>query len=148
MDCFILQILPRALPPLSHLENLGLKEAAKSRHSHILSDSLSTALETPLDAYPVPTEAKTNTRANSVAGATGTQRRTSVGNKSASKQYQPFEILRAIERKDLMTLSEIRTAQFELLIHPIGSSTPLVHAMRLGQSRKLKHPEKKMCSIL
>lgn len=44
-------------------------------------------------------------------------------------------MLRALEKKDVMLLMEIRNQQFELLVGVVGGSTPLVHAMRLGKSR-------------
>ncbi|KAJ6538597.1 hypothetical protein B0H10DRAFT_2140615 [Mycena sp. CBHHK59/15] len=56
--------------------------------------------------------------------------------KSAWKEPQPFEVLRAVERKDIMYLMEIRDRAFPLLIRMSGGITPLLHAMRLGQSHR------------
>ncbi|KAI6047270.1 hypothetical protein EDC04DRAFT_2864374 [Pisolithus marmoratus] len=52
------------------------------------------------------------------------------------KDLQPFEILRAIERKDIMFLMEVRDHAFPLLLHKTGDATPLLHAMRIGQSHR------------
>nr|GAT54022.1 predicted protein [Mycena chlorophos] len=52
------------------------------------------------------------------------------------KEPQPFEILRAVERKDLVYLSEVRDRAFHLLVRMSGGITPLLHAMRLGQSHR------------
>ncbi|RDB22675.1 hypothetical protein Hypma_010292 [Hypsizygus marmoreus] len=51
---------------------------------------------------------------------------------SAWKEPQPFEVLSAIERKDLMYLMEIRDRAFPLLLRKSGDATPLLHAMRIG----------------
>lgn len=44
-------------------------------------------------------------------------------------------MLRAIERKDIMTLADIKSRQFDLLLN--GNPLPLVYAMRQGKSCKL-----------
>lgn len=49
---------------------------------------------------------------------------------------QPFEVLRAIERKDIVYLMEIRDRSFPLLLRKTGDATPLLHAMRIGQSHR------------
>ncbi|KAG6890959.1 hypothetical protein C0995_000916 [Termitomyces sp. Mi166 len=49
---------------------------------------------------------------------------------------QPFEIFRAIERKDLIFLMEVRDRAFPLLLRKTGDATPLLHAMRIGQSHR------------
>ncbi|KAI6034219.1 hypothetical protein BKA83DRAFT_4186706 [Pisolithus microcarpus] len=52
------------------------------------------------------------------------------------KEPQPFEIFRAIERKDIMFLMEVRDHAFQLLLRKTGDATPLLHAMRIGQSHR------------
>ncbi|KAG1833047.1 hypothetical protein EV424DRAFT_1533185 [Suillus variegatus] len=52
------------------------------------------------------------------------------------KEPQPFEIFRAIERKDIMFLMEVRDRAFPLLLRKTGDATPLLHAMRIGQSHR------------
>ncbi|KAG7449270.1 uncharacterized protein BT62DRAFT_945391 [Guyanagaster necrorhizus] len=52
------------------------------------------------------------------------------------KEPQPFEVFRAVERKDIMYLMEIRDRAFHLLLRKSGDATPLLHAMRIGQSHK------------
>ncbi|KAH0587472.1 hypothetical protein H2248_006256 [Termitomyces sp. 'cryptogamus'] len=52
------------------------------------------------------------------------------------KEPQPFEVFRAIERKDLMFLMEVRDRAFSLLLRKTGDATPLLHAMRIGQSHR------------
>jgi len=55
---------------------------------------------------------------------------------SSWKDPQPFEIFRAIERKDVMFIMEIRDRAFHLLLKKSGDATPLVHAMRIGESHR------------
>ncbi|CCA71110.1 hypothetical protein PIIN_05045 [Serendipita indica DSM 11827] len=52
------------------------------------------------------------------------------------KDPQPYEVLRAVERKDLMFLMEVRDRAFHLLLRKTGEVTPLLHAMRIGQSHR------------
>ncbi|KAK7049612.1 hypothetical protein VNI00_005643 [Paramarasmius palmivorus] len=51
------------------------------------------------------------------------------------KDPQPYEVLRAVEQKDIMFLMEIRDRAFHLLLRKNGDVTPLLHAMRIGQTR-------------
>ncbi|KAH8118437.1 hypothetical protein DFH11DRAFT_1686607 [Phellopilus nigrolimitatus] len=52
------------------------------------------------------------------------------------KEPQSYEIFRAIERKDIMFLMEVRDRAFHLLLKKTGDATPLVHAMRIGESHR------------
>ncbi|KAG5644064.1 hypothetical protein DXG03_009154 [Asterophora parasitica] len=55
---------------------------------------------------------------------------------SAWKEPQAFEVFRAIEQKDIVFLMEIRDRAFHLLLRKTGDATPLLHAMRIGQSHR------------
>jgi len=52
------------------------------------------------------------------------------------KEPQPFEVLRAVEQKDIVFLMEVRDRAFHLLLRRTGNATPLLHAMRIGQSHR------------
>ncbi|KAH8830843.1 hypothetical protein DL96DRAFT_1594520, partial [Flagelloscypha sp. PMI_526] len=52
------------------------------------------------------------------------------------REPQPFEVLRAVERQDIMFLMEIRDRAFPLLLHKSGDTTPLLHAIRIGKSHR------------
>lgn len=52
------------------------------------------------------------------------------------KEPQPFEVFRAVEQKDIMFLMEVRDRAFPLLLRKTGDATPLLHAMRIGQSHR------------
>ncbi|KAF8913821.1 hypothetical protein CPB84DRAFT_1832685 [Gymnopilus junonius] len=45
---------------------------------------------------------------------------------------QPYEIMKAIEEKDIVFLMEVRDKAFPLLLQSSGGETPLVHAIRTG----------------
>ncbi|KAI0366399.1 hypothetical protein BV20DRAFT_971918 [Pilatotrama ljubarskyi] len=47
------------------------------------------------------------------------------------KAPEPYEIMRAIERKDIMFLMEVRDRSFQSLVQKSGDVTPLIHAMRI-----------------
>jgi hypothetical protein len=44
------------------------------------------------------------------------------------------ELLRAIEKRDLQLILEVRQGQFDLLTRKEGGVTPLLHCLRLGPS--------------
>ncbi|KAH9999339.1 hypothetical protein BJV77DRAFT_940102 [Russula vinacea] len=50
------------------------------------------------------------------------------------KDPEPWEVLRAVENKDVMYLMEVRDHAFHALVRPSGGVTPLIHAMRIGRS--------------
>jgi len=70
------------------------------------------------------------------ARALSRQKETSTTATVPWKELQPFEVLRAIERKDIVYLMEIRDRAFHLLLRRTGDVTPLLHAMRIGQSHR------------
>ncbi|PPQ92387.1 hypothetical protein CVT25_008737 [Psilocybe cyanescens] len=45
---------------------------------------------------------------------------------------KPYEVMKAIEDKDIMFLMEVRDKAFPLLLQSSGGETPLVHAIRTG----------------
>ncbi|KAI0676826.1 hypothetical protein C8Q78DRAFT_1086682 [Trametes maxima] len=53
------------------------------------------------------------------------------GEHRAWKAPEPYEILRAIERRDIMFLMEVRDRSFVSLVQKSGDVTPLIHAMRI-----------------
>jgi len=50
------------------------------------------------------------------------------------KDPEPWEVLRAVENKDVNYLMEVRDHAFHALVRPSGGVTPLIHAMRIGKS--------------
>ncbi|KAJ6509900.1 hypothetical protein C8R47DRAFT_964303 [Mycena vitilis] len=67
-------------------------------------------------------------------GSSLIQRRQDHQDRSSWKE--PQAMLRAVERKDIMYLMEIRDRAFHLLVRMSGGITPLLHAMRLGKSHR------------
>ncbi|KIY46657.1 hypothetical protein FISHEDRAFT_66406 [Fistulina hepatica ATCC 64428] len=55
---------------------------------------------------------------------------------TAFREPEPYEVLRAVERKDLMYLMQVRDHAFHLLLVKSGGVTPLLHSMRIGQSHR------------
>ncbi|KAH9966128.1 hypothetical protein BC827DRAFT_1265183 [Russula dissimulans] len=47
---------------------------------------------------------------------------------------EPWEVLRAVENKDVIYLMEVRDRAFNALVRPSGGVTPLIHAMHIGKS--------------
>ncbi|KAM5532425.1 hypothetical protein V8D89_013919 [Ganoderma adspersum] len=67
----------------------------------------------------------------SALNAAKTLRESARRNEGPWKPPEPYEILRAIERRDIMFLMEVRDRSFESLIKKSGDVTPLIHAMRI-----------------
>lgn len=129
------QCLGRPLPSNDQIDRHAERRANQARKQHILDSSLASAVDTPLAEDPPPAELSSPPVGSSASdnksffGSLG--RRSSVGlNKKG--RYEPFEVLRAIEKKDIMLLHEVKMSQFDLLV--TGTPLPLVYAMRLGKS--------------
>ncbi|KAG9034687.1 hypothetical protein FRB95_012872 [Tulasnella sp. JGI-2019a] len=52
------------------------------------------------------------------------------------KEPEPWQVLKAVETKDVMYLMEVRDRAFHLLLNKTGDATPLLHAMRIGASHR------------
>ncbi|KAL4264211.1 hypothetical protein AB1N83_004585 [Pleurotus pulmonarius] len=88
--------------------------------------------QSPMDAPPSPTFS-IKSAVKSVLRAKSFQHRPQ---SVPWKEPQPFEVFRAVEQKDIMFLMEIRDRAFPLLLRKTGDATPLLHAMRIGQSHR------------
>ncbi|GBE79139.1 hypothetical protein SCP_0203360 [Sparassis crispa] len=67
---------------------------------------------------------------------TSLQKGTETGTTKLKKDPEPWEVFRAIEKKDVMYLMEVRDRAFHLLLRYHGGVTPIVHAMRIGKSHQ------------
>ncbi|GAA5989082.1 hypothetical protein JCM5350_003588 [Sporobolomyces pararoseus] len=121
-----------ALPAFSNLEKDAAHEARLAQRRHLLDEAVSSPLELPADAYPVPSpdQMHSNSTLPSQAGTSKTARTGGGG----SRNFEAWQVLKAIEKKDVMTLMEIKTSQFDLLIS--GTPLPIVYAMRLGKTHQ------------
>ncbi|GAA5925525.1 uncharacterized protein JCM15063_005049 [Sporobolomyces koalae] len=121
------------LPEFANLERTALSEARLAQRQHLLQNAIESPLELPTDALPpAPRDGEhPNTTVSSTV--------TSLSGKGPAKgrspgAYEPFQVLRAIERHDVMTLHDIKASNFELLI--TGTPLPIVYAMRLGATHQ------------
>ncbi|GAA5870811.1 hypothetical protein JCM3774_001683 [Rhodotorula dairenensis] len=132
-------VLAKPLPPSSEISRRAEQYAHSARKQHILNDALTSAVETPLDANPAPTaspshpvDASTPARVTAAARSGG---KGGKGGKGGGGTYEPFEVLRAIEKKDLGVILDVKSHQFDLLVTSApGQPLPLVYAIRLGKS--------------
>lgn len=130
------QVLVKSLPRTSEISKRAEQYAHSARKQHILNDALTSAVETPLDARPAPS-ADDKQLAASSDGAAGTAPATtrSGPGKRGGGPYEPFEVLRAIEKKDLAVILDVKSHQFDLLVTAgPGQPLPLVYAIRMGKS--------------
>lgn len=136
-----MQVLAKRLPPASEISKRAEQYAHSARKQHILDEALTSAVETPLDARPAPAPPQTDpsdpTRGGDATrdAANSGYKRSGGGGKKRGGQYEPFEVLRAIEKKDLAVMLDVKSHQFDLLVtSPPGQPLPLVYAMRMGKS--------------
>ncbi|KZP32863.1 hypothetical protein FIBSPDRAFT_811645 [Athelia psychrophila] len=129
--------LPSRLPSTGFL----LREADQKAPLAILKQ----LRRTPTPPSPSTEEEVPRTRRPSITSVTSSSssltskivvRPKSMTSASHWKEPQPFEVFRAVERKDIMFLMEIRDKAFHLLLRKSGDATPLLHAMRIGQSHR------------
>lgn len=141
-----LKVLVKPLPPSREISRRAQEYAAAARKQHALTDALSSAVESPLEAQPSPRldagQQESLAGDNSPAKSGGVQSGKGKGRRGAG-QYEPFEVLRAIEKKDLAVILDVKAHQFDLIITSApGQPLPLVYAIRLGKSHR------EMCIIL
>ncbi|KAM0752831.1 hypothetical protein T439DRAFT_323439 [Meredithblackwellia eburnea MCA 4105] len=131
-------VLLHNLPTLSTLTTNALKLAKEARYNHILQESINTALETPLDARPAadpPKYHSSHSGRNASSSSDGGRKGSAKGSKPDGS-FEMFQVMRAVEKKDIMLLMEVKSQQFDLLVQAVGGNTPLLHAMRLGKSHR------------
>ncbi|GAA5894617.1 hypothetical protein JCM5296_002907 [Sporobolomyces johnsonii] len=124
----------RPLPSLKRLQESATRRAKDSQRQYLLSEALNSPIDLPQDALPPPQEdrrqgstASTSSMTSWVTGA----RRSSTG-PGKGGEYESWHVSKAIEKKDVQLLHDIKTSRFDLLIH--GTPLPLVYALRLGKS--------------
>ncbi|KAJ6599150.1 hypothetical protein DFH09DRAFT_903098 [Mycena vulgaris] len=137
--------LPERLPTTSFLQREAEIVAPKAilrqlRRSPTPSPPNSPELEAETDETPGhqrrPSLSSLASSASSIKSFGSSLIQRSRDSKSQSSWKEPQAILRAVERKDIMYLMEIRDRSFHLLVRMSGGITPLLHAMRLGQSHR------------
>ncbi|KAI0321814.1 hypothetical protein OF83DRAFT_158973 [Amylostereum chailletii] len=65
--------------------------------------------------------------------STGSLKKAKLRTKGPWKDPEPYEVLSAVEKKDIMFLMEVRDRAFHLLLRRSAGVTPLLHAMRIGR---------------
>lgn len=98
----------------------------------MIHEAVNSPLQLPEDALAAPPSDPTHS--NSTLVSTATIGGKGSGGKKGGGHYEQWEVARAIEKKDVMALMEIKQSQFDLLIS--GNPLPIVYAMRLGKSRE------------
>lgn len=88
-------MLLRQLPPTSHLVKLSKDSSKAAQHRQAMEASLSSALETPLDAHPAPEEQRHPPV--QTAGLRGIQSR--MGSKRGGGKFEASDVLKAIDKK-------------------------------------------------
>ncbi|KAI5124842.1 hypothetical protein M0805_007276 [Coniferiporia weirii] len=125
------------LPSTSFLE----REGERSGPKEILRQLRRSPSPPSVDEEPSPTERVHRPRTDSDASAGSSSWKgwlspKTKGRTGSWKEPQSYEIFRAIEGKDIMFLMEVRDRAFHLLLKKTGDATPLVHAMRIGDSHR------------
>lgn len=121
-----------ALPAFANLEKDAAHEARLAQRRHLLNEAVESPLQLPKDAHAVPSEDQTHS--NSTLTATVTAGKALRTTRLERGSFESWHVLKAIEKKDIMTLMEIKSNQFDLLIS--GTPLPIVYAMRLGKTHQ------------
>ncbi|KAF8974228.1 hypothetical protein BDZ97DRAFT_1647347 [Flammula alnicola] len=132
--------LPERLPTTSFLEreaeNLAPKELVKQKLKASMEEDIETesVVESTESQHIRSQSASPPRSASSIKSFMKSIVSPRVGRTPSSgwSNIQPYEIMRAVEEKDIMFLMEVRDKAFPLLLQSIGGETPLVHAIRTG----------------
>lgn len=91
-------VLVTRLPSSSELDSLGRQRAKQAQRQHILHDALTVALDTPLDAHPVPAPLPSNTTTITAAQQLINKQTGHSGRPGAGGKYESHDVWRAIEQ--------------------------------------------------
>ncbi|KAF8332775.1 uncharacterized protein EI90DRAFT_2918273 [Cantharellus anzutake] len=122
------------LPNLAFLRREGELSAAEAIIRQIRSHP--SFSETEHHEPDVDQEGGTRRRSTSVTSTNTVRSALAPAKPLQWKEPQVFEVFRAVERKDIMFLMEVRDHAFHLLLQKSGDVTPLLHAMRIGQTHR------------
>jgi len=102
------------------------------------TDSLREAMATTLATSPPSPQSPLPENSGASPPTSPLQRLLSMARPTKADKHwrdpEPWEVLRAVENKDVMYLMEVRDRAFHALVRPSGGVTPLIHAMRIGRS--------------
>ncbi|KAF8529068.1 hypothetical protein BU17DRAFT_37260 [Hysterangium stoloniferum] len=134
-----LPCLPVRLPTIAFMQREAEYGVSKALVRQLRRRSSSPTLESP--ALDEPTSPRLSRRLSRTSEGSFTSTSNTDGpirdvSTTNWKEPQPFEVLRAVERKDIVFLMEVRDRAFHLLLRRTGDATPLLHAMRIGQSHR------------
>ncbi|KAF8605172.1 hypothetical protein BDV93DRAFT_522033 [Ceratobasidium sp. AG-I] len=126
--------LPISLPTLTVLERRAKEEIPRTeikqlRHQSSSSQSSGTTGSSS-DSVPI---SPSQPRANDDGGSKK-QVRVQPARPKAWKEPEHWEVVQAIEKKDVIRLSEIRDHSFHVLLRRVNNTSPLEHAMRIGHT--------------
>lgn len=133
--------LPERLPSTGFIQREAEADGPKALLAQLrrrsLSPTLSEEEEAPPTPPPKPTRRASSSSASSSPSSPKVVKKLPTQNLSGPwREPQAYEVFRAIERKDVVFLMEIRDRAFHLLLRKTGDATPLLHAMRVGASHR------------
>ncbi|KAH9977971.1 hypothetical protein BGW80DRAFT_1456104 [Lactifluus volemus] len=131
--------LPANLPSTAVIRREADLVAPKSLFSQVVrdashtTDALREAMSTKISDSPPLSPHEIPASPTSLLRRVPSSARTTNSNRPW-KDPEPWEVLRAVEDKDVLYLMEVRDRAFHALVRPSGGVTPLIHAMRIGKS--------------
>ncbi|KAH9482922.1 hypothetical protein JR316_0005022 [Psilocybe cubensis] len=131
--------LPERLPTTGVIQREAERLAPRAFMNQMLKNSIEETLDTesviePQDIEKPRPRSSSSPRSPSIRSFV----RSMVGPRlsrvpsSGWADVQPYEIMKAVEDRDIMFLMEVRDKAFPLLLQSSGGETPLVHAIRTG----------------
>ncbi|CAE6423902.1 hypothetical protein BN14_01357 [Rhizoctonia solani AG-1 IB] len=123
--------LPATLPSLSSLEKAAINQIPRTEVKQLRRQSTSSEESiSSVNSDDVPTS-PSQPRADDTRGYTP-QKRTPPVRPKAWKEPEHWEVVQAIEKRDVVKLSQIRDYSFHVLLRRVNNTSPLEHAVRIG----------------
>ncbi|QRW19452.1 hypothetical protein RhiXN_00858 [Rhizoctonia solani] len=123
--------LPTTLPSLSSLDKVARNQIPRTEVRQLRQRSTSSegssSSENSDDAPTSPSQP----RADDARGYTP-QKSTPSARPKVWKEPEHWEVVQAIEKRDVVKLSEIRDYSFHVLLRRVNNTSPLEHAVRIG----------------
>ena len=133
--------LPERLPTTGFIQREAEADAPKALLARLRRRSPSPTPSDTEEAPPTPPpkpprRASSSSSNSSPTSVKAAKKPSAVKPAGPWREPQAYEVFRAIERKDVVFLMEIRDRAFHLLLRKTGDATPLLHAMRVGASHR------------
>ncbi|KAG8748504.1 hypothetical protein FRC10_003637 [Ceratobasidium sp. 414] len=125
--------LPKSLPGLVVLERQAKENIPRTEIKLLRHQSSSHGSSSSSDSSDVPTS-PSQPRGGGDSGIKKPLARAQPVRPRGWKEPEHWEVVQAIEKRDVMKLSQVRDHSFHVLLRRVNNTSPLEHAMRIGHT--------------